>query len=241
MIAGNDDSICRVLAKLSLQDSLGKDRNESIQLCETAYKEAEREILEMRFLRPFMTVADYEKALLKKRVNRVIRSIADEVQKNRNASDDPAFSCGLLLCGFDEGKMPYLLSLAPPGVCTDATLTGFSAIGSGSDFALKRLLDNEWSRKYAIDRALFEVFDAKVQAENDTNVGYKWDAIVLTTDKSVPLPENTKTMIDRAWIKLNRSPYEVFDPDEMVPLPPDDWMEQLKAFADGIIPPDTKS
>ena len=53
MISGNDDSICRVLAKLSLQEALGKKRDETGKCCEDAYKEAERELLEMRFLRPF--------------------------------------------------------------------------------------------------------------------------------------------------------------------------------------------
>lgn len=92
----------------------------------------------------------------------------------------------------------------------------------------------EWERKYSIDRALFEVFDAKVQAENDMNVGYNWDAVILTANKSTPVPEDIKTMLDRAWIKLNRSPYVAFNKDEHVPLPPKDWMKKLKAFAESI-------
>ena len=58
--------------------------------------------------------------------------------------------------------------------------------------------------------------------------------------KAVPVSEDTKTMLDRAWIKLNRSPYESFDPDEHVPQPPEDWKSKLKAFADTIIAPDPK-
>lgn len=234
MISGNDDAICRVLAKLSLQDDLGKKRAQSAKFGEDAYKEAEREILEMRFLRPYITAEDYEKALQKKHVNQVVKSIAEEIRKNRESSTEPAFSCGLLLCGFDDEKKPYLLNLAPPGICTDMTLTGFSAIGSGSGYALQRLLSTEWKRKNPIDRALYEIFDVKVQAENDMNVGYDWDAIILTADKSVPVPEDIKTMLDRAWIKLNRSPYETFNPDEHLPLPPEDWMERLKIFTKSI-------
>ncbi len=235
MISGNDDSILRVLAKLALKDNVGKNRNQTGQFCEEAYKEAEREMIEMRFLRPFITAGDYEKALLKKRVNQVIETIAEEISKNRS-STEPAFNCELLFCGFDEQSNPYILNLAPPGVCTDVTLNGFSAIGSGAGYALQRLLNNEWSRKYSIDRALYEVFDAKVQAENDMNVGYNWDAIILTGKKSVPLPEDTKKMIDRAWIMLNRSPYETHDPVEDVPLPEEDWKDRLKTFAETIIP-----
>jgi hypothetical protein len=80
------------------------------------------------------------------------------------------------------------------------------------------------------------VFDAKIQAENDSNVGYEADVFVLTADKAVSMPEDIKTMLDRAWIKINRSPYVEFNPDEHVPLPPDDWMEKLKVFAETIIP-----
>ena len=161
MISGNDDSICRVLAKLNLEDDLGNNRDQTVKLCENAYKEAEREILEMRFLRPFMTADDYEKALLEKRVNRVIKSIAEEIRRDREESSEPTFSCGLLLCGFDQKKKPYLLSLSAPGVCTDATINGFAATGSGSAYALQRLLSNEWQRKYTIDRALFEILMLK--------------------------------------------------------------------------------
>jgi hypothetical protein len=235
MISGNDDSTCRVLAKLTLEDDIGKHRNDTASKLEKAYKEAEREVMEKHFLHPFISTADYEQALLKKRVNRVTQSIAEAMQANRT-SDNPVFGCAIVLCGFDAQKKPYLLELQPPGVCTDATLNGFSSIGSGSDYALQRLLSTEWNRKYPIDRALYEIFDAKVQAENDMNVGYNWDAIVLTQDKTVAVPDETKTMIDRAWIKLNRSPYETFDPEEDMPLPPDDWMKKLEAFAEAILP-----
>lgn len=120
------------------------------------------------------------------------------------------------------------------GVCTDLTLAGFCAIGSGSGYALQKLLSNEWKRTYSIDRALFDLFDAKVQAENDMNVGYDWDAVVITAHGCTPIPDHIKEMIDRAWIKVNRSPYETFNPEEHKPLPPEDWMVKLKAFADSI-------
>ena len=68
------------------------------------------------------------------------------------------------------------------------------------------------------------------------NVGYNWDAIVLTSEKVVPLPDDTKKMIDRAWIMLNRSPYETHDPIEDIPLPPEDWRPQLRTFAETLLP-----
>ena len=240
MISGVDTSIGRVLAKLVLHDDLGQSKQATQKYCEEAYREAEREILELRYLGPFLSSEEFRQALLKKRVNSVIRSISKKIDSDRDEScNDPTFSCAFVLCGFDEQKKPYLLSLDSPGVCTDMTLNGFCSIGSGSGYALQRLLSTEWERKFSIDRALYEVFDAKIQAENDPNVGYDADVIVLTAEKSVPMPEDTKTMLDRAWIKLNRSPYVEFNPDEHVPLPPDNWMDKLKAFAETIIKPAT--
>ena len=236
MISGEDRAIGRVLSKLVLHDDLGKDRQQTKKYCEEAYREAEREMLELKYLGPFMTSEEYRNALLKKRVNSVIKAISRKIEQDREESNNATFSCSLVLCGFDEKKKPYLFSVDSPGICTDMTLSGFCSIGSGSGYALQRLLSTEWERKFPIDRALYEVFDAKIQAENDPGVGYDSDVIILTAKKSVPLPENMKTMLDRAWIKLNRSPYATFNPEEHVPLPPDDWMERLREFTTMIVP-----
>jgi hypothetical protein len=234
LISGSDDAIGRVLGKLRRYTDIGTDREETEKRCESAYREAEQEILEMKFLSPFLTTDEYKKALLKPKVNRSIQAIADGIRKDREEAEQPTFSCGLLLCGFDKDKHPYLMDLGRFGVCTDMTLTGFCATGSGSGYALQRLLSNEWKRTYSIDRALFELFDAKVQAENDMNVGYDWDAVVITEHGCTSVPDDMKEMIDRAWIKVNKSPYETHNPDEDKPLPPEDWMARLKVFADSI-------
>jgi hypothetical protein len=237
MISGRDDAIGRVLAKLILHSDLGENKEKTRQYCEEAYHAAEQELLAMKYLHPFLTAEEYKEILLKKRVNAVIKSISEEIRKDREESSEPSFSCAIVLCGFDGDKKPYLLLLDDPGICTDMTLNGFCSIGSGSGYALQRLLSTGWERKFPIDRALYELFDAKVQAENDPNVGYDSDAVILTADKSVPMPESTKKMLDRAWIKLNRSPYATFDPEEDVPMPPDDWMKKLQEFAESILPP----
>jgi hypothetical protein len=234
LISGSDDAIGRVLEKLREDKDIGVDRKETKDRCETAYLEAEKEILAKKYLSPFITMDDYSKALLKPKVNKPLQAIAESVRKDREDSENPTFSCDLVLCGFDKDKLPYLTSLGRYGVCTDMTSTGFCATGSGSGYALQRLLSAEWKRTYTVDRALFELFDAKVSAENDMNVGYDWDAVVITEYGCTAVPDDIKVMIDRAWIKINRSPYEVFNPDEHKPLPPDDWKDQLKKFADSI-------
>jgi hypothetical protein len=236
LIAGGDASIGRVLSKLVIHDDLGKNKETTKGYCESAYRDAEQEILGLKFLSPFLTPKDYGEALLKPQVNDVIKSIAEKIQNERSeSSGESIFSCALILCGFDDKRKPFLLDLAPPGICTDMTLSGFCATGSGAGYALKHLLaDDGWKRTYPVDRALYELFDAKIQAEDDPAVGYDSDLIVLTPGKSTPVPDDIKTMLDRAWIKLNRSPYVTFNPDEHIPLPPEDWMVKLKTFAESI-------
>lgn len=237
MIAGNDDAIARVLAKLSMHDELGKDRRATKEYCETAYREAESELLEMRHIRPFMSREKFEEALLKKQVNSVIEGIAEAIRRDRQESEEKTFSCELILCGFDAKKEPYILTLVDPGVCTDTTQTGFAAIGSGSGHALKEMFDNEWKRTFPLDRALYDILDAKIEAEEDDNVGYNWDAVILTADASNTVPQGIKTMLDRAWIMLNRSPYDAFNEAEDKPLPEEDWKDRLKKYTDSLLPP----
>jgi hypothetical protein len=238
LISGTDDAVGRVLAKLIQHDDLGKNRAASMKYCEDAYREAEREMLAMRFVGPFIKIEAYEAALLKRKVNEVIKAISEEIDQARKDPNQPFFNCGFLLCGFDEHRKPYILNLGAPGGCVDVTQTGFSAMGSGSSYALQNLLGSGWERKYPIDRAIYEVFDAKSDAEQDPNVGWDWDAVVLTADKSVSIPEDTKTMLDQVLVKQNRSPYVEFDPEKHMPLPPEDWKAKLKTFAETIIPPE---
>ena len=237
LIAGADRSIGRVLSKLVVHDDLGRDKEKTKQYCEEAYREAEKEILELKFLSPFVDAREYNEALRQERVNGIIKSISDAIAAERKESTaDSIFSCALILCGFDEGGKPFLLELAPPGICTDMTPGGFCANGSGAGYALKHLLSDGWDRKFSIDRAIFELFDAKIQAEDDPGVGYEADLIVITAQKATPIPDDIKTMLDRVWISLNRSPYVKFNPDEHVPLPPKNWKDRLKQFADSILP-----
>jgi 20S proteasome alpha/beta subunit len=170
-------------------------------------------------------------------VNSVIEGIAEAIRVDRHESEEPTFGCELILCGFDTKKKPYILTLTDPGACTDTTQTGFSTIGSGSEHALKEMFDNEWERKFSLDRALYDILDAKIEAEEDDNVGYNWDAVILTADASYAVPQEVKTMMDRAWIMLNRSPYHEFNAAEDQPLPEADWKVRLKKYTDGLLSP----
>jgi len=232
MISGSESTISRILSKLKAEADLGKDVEQTKKFCEDAYRSAESEILEAAFLYPFLTLEEYTSALMKERVNPIIKSISERVERARQ--EQTPVSCGLILCGFDGDGHPYLLSLSSPGLCTDMTHTGFCAVGSGSGYALQKLLQHEWDRTRALDRTLYECFDAKASAENDPGVGYDWDAVILTRDKVGVVPKSIKVMIDRAWTDHVRSPYASWDFAEDLPKPPANWKFKLRKYVSDI-------
>jgi hypothetical protein len=240
LISGNETTIGRILTKLGNRSDIGKSIEATRSACEKAWKEAEGEILQATFLHPFLTAEKYNEALLKDRVNPVLRTIAANIEKAR--AEQNHVSCGMILCGFDSQKNSYILGLGAPGLCTDMTHTGFHSVGSGSGYALQKLVSVEWDRSRSIDHTLYECFDAKVSAENDPNVGYDWDALVLTKEGANAVPKEIKTLVDRAWTKNTRSPYaRPWNQDEDIPLPPDDWKTLLKQYADGLMPSDSQT
>ena len=237
LISGNNLTVSRILAKLNDEPDIGKTLPDSKTYLESAYKQAESEIFEAEFLRPFISIDDYNRSITSTQINPFIESLAKKMVKARE--DGTPVSCGVLLCGFDENDAPFLLDLAAPGLATNMTHTGFHAIGSGYSYALSRLLFCDWARDHPIDRVLYEYFRCPRLGPNKSpNVGYDWDAVILTKDKTEAVPKPIKDMVDRAWTKYARTPYEVWSPDEDLPLPPDDWKEQLMKYAETIIPPD---
>jgi len=234
LISGSEGTTSRILAKLNANDDFGKDLANSKLLCEKAYREAESEILEATFLHPFLKIEDYNTAVLKEKVNPVIKSIAENIERARE--EQVPVSCGLLICGFDESERAYLLQLEYPGLCTDMTHAGLCVAGSGSKYALQKLLSHEWDRSRLIDRTLYECFDAKASAELDPYVGLDWDAFVLRKDKITQVPKSIKTMIDRAWTQHVRSPFETYVEEEDLPPPPSNWKDRLQKYGESIMP-----
>ncbi len=94
-----------------------------------------------------------------------------------------------------------------------------------------RLLFSDFKRTHSVQRILYDSFDAKATAEMAVGVGYEWDATVITafgdeTIARVPIDKPTKELIERAWAKHNRSPFEKREKDD-IPNPPKDWKNVL--------------
>lgn len=224
MFSGGENHGSKILANLSevAEQIGGTDRKKTISLCERQYKNALDELVEAEFLTPrLLKRENYLSAITGTELNDYIRSIAEEIDKFK-------FDCDLLVSGIDE-KGQFIWTVCHPGILTDMTSTGFHAIGSGSDKAISRLLFAEHKRGHDIDRALYDAFDAKASAEMAVGVGYEWDAVILLNGVGYcPASKEIKDLVERAWAKFNRSPFDKYNPKEDVKPPPKGWKNKLQ-------------
>jgi hypothetical protein len=92
-------------------------------------------------------------------------------------------NCSLLVCGFDLDRVPHIFSVVSPGIAINHDIPGFHAVGIGRDIAIGELYQFETESEESLDTALYEVFDAKANAELIQRVGYEWDCSVLVADQ----------------------------------------------------------
>lgn len=234
LIAGGETMLSRVLKGLESKVSTLDDLPSLISQAEEVYQTAESQVLEAAFLRPYLlSVADYNRAATKGKINKFIRRLTNEMAQEQR---EPTYtSSALLLCGFDKNKNAFILSLGAPGLASDLTNTGNGAIGSGYGRAISRLLWSGWERSHSTDRVLFDTFDAKADAEMVPTVGGDWDAVIITAAGPTKIEKPIKDLIERAWVKVTRSPWEKHEPVTDIPEPPDDWKEQLEKYCNAAL------
>jgi 20S proteasome alpha/beta subunit len=137
----------------------------------------------------------------------------------------------LLVCGFDKKERAHIFSVTNPGKVSNHDLTGFFAIGVGARTALARLLTLETQKKDKLPEALYQAFDAKVNAEIDQGVGTRWDAEVLVAGKKAIAVEDTYIeLIDNVWRVFPDSPYW-----KKQLKYPKNWKNRLKRYCDRIM------
>jgi hypothetical protein len=223
LFAGGEEATARILSALVARgDELGDDREKTRKICEQEYLIAMNELIEATFLRPaLLDRNEYLAALKQTSLNEHIYSIAKKIEKFE-------MDCAFLICGFDSRNSAYLYDLQPPGIATNFFTTGFQAIGSGWEKAVSRLLFAEHKRTHPIHRVLYDVFDAKANAEMASGVGYEWDATILVKGRcTFQLTEEPKKLIERVWAKFNRSPFDKRKKEDYPP-PPTDWKEAFE-------------
>lgn len=223
LFSGGEEATGRVLTSFVAHgDELGDDANQTLKKCEEYYAAEMQELIEARLLRPnLLSRTDYLEAIKAPSLNDHIYSLATKVA-------DFDMSCDVVVCGFDAKNTPFILNIAPPGVGTNFWATGFHAVGSGWDKAVARLLFSEHKRTHPVHRAVYDVFDAKANAEMSAGVGYEWDAKVLYRNRCIfDFAEDPKKLIEQVWAKCNRSPFEKRTKDDIA-QPPRDWKDAFE-------------
>jgi hypothetical protein len=138
----------------------------------------------------------------------------------------------LLVCGFDESG-PHIFSVSDPGVSENFDMTGFHAVGIGASTAIARMLQLEAVREDALPLALYQIFDAKVNAEIMQGVGYSTDAEILVKDrkKTVKVPIRIIRLIDNVFMSHPNTPFS----SERSPQAPRRWESRLQQFANSVM------
>lgn len=231
LFSGDEEPSSKVLGQFigKGKELWRKERTSIIKTCEEQYLAAVNDLIEAKFLRPrFLDRKEYLKAITAPTLNDMMRSLADEIK----AFD---MACDLLVCGFESFGEPFILDLKNPGIAIDMTLTGHQAIGSGWDKAISRLLFAEHKRIHSIGRTLYDLFDAKANAEMAVGVGYEWDAVVIMKNGYHDVTQEIKDLVEQAWSKFNRSPFEPYNRKEHVDPPPRKWKEKLDSLIGALV------
>ena len=210
-----------------------KNLSSSVDSCERAYKKALEEEIQIEFLNPrLLKREEYIAGITGPRINSSMRSLMRKIDKYEGPE--------LIVAGFDREGKPILIELTSPGLAGDAQNAGSSAIGSGDEKAVSRLLWADTKRTHPLERVLWDVFDAKANAELAVGVGYEWDAAILVPGKVIRVEKRIKNVIERAWSDHNRSPFEKHNSKEDLDLPPRTWPTMLRKWAREILPDETK-
>ena len=232
MFAGEEEPISRILGKvIAKEEELGKDVATTRRILESEYQEAVQELVEARFLKPrLLTREQYIKAISGTDINATMQAVATEINMY---SPEAA----LIVSGFDEKGAAFILTVDPPGVVTDMTITGFHSIGSGSEKSVSKLLFSDFSRKDPLHTVLYDVFDAKAFAEMTAGVGADWETRIITGHEAGTLvPDKIDSLVERGWVEHELHPFAVkgLDKDER---PPRDWKGRLRSYAASVVPP----
>jgi hypothetical protein len=229
MFSGAEDDTSRVLSRLIARgEEIGDDAEETRKICEGEYGLARDELIEIKLLNPnLLNRSEYLTALKGASLNSHILSIAKRIEAFE-------MNCAFLVCGFDKDHKPYILDLEPPGLATNFITTGFHAIFSGLYKAVARLLFSEHKRTDPAHRVIYDLFDAKANAEMAAGVGFEWDAEILYAGREIfRFTDEPKKMFEKIWAKFNRSPFDKRKKDDLPP-PPHDWRAAVTDFSSQI-------
>jgi len=205
----------------------------SMMACfKAAYKKRREELVSDRVLSPRLLT----KALLVARTSDLLPLDQEFFFAVTEAARNLKTHTSLLICGFDSSGEAHIFSVVNPGIVNSHDLVGFHAVGVGARMAISRLLTLDTEKEDHLGLALFQAFDAKVNAEITQGVGYNWDAEILVPGKkAVPLRSDMALLIENVY---RAYPYTPLSPQRYDF--PKKWDKRLFRFCEHIMGRDTK-
>jgi hypothetical protein len=168
MFSGEDVSRVDLVFERIQQEMIQKTHcglSEVSEIVACAYNDARRQMIENTILRPLsMTMEDFMDVGLKKMGSANYSNILYEI---RNVS----LGFDLLISGFDGSGSPHIFTVSGDGDVRVSDRVGCWAIGSGSQNALASLFFHPYSRLFGVNRAIYQVCEAKFMAEKAVGVG----------------------------------------------------------------------
>jgi len=183
VIATADEVLMRTAIELQKSPKDVEEEYSMMKVVGRVYKEVYQEHLAAEVLIPKLltreTALDRPNTLLP-----LPQKLTEEIDEDRKRFEN-RWGCQLLMCGFDVRGNPKIFEVFQPEHAASETRQGYAAIGIGADAATGRLMWHESDCDDALERVIWETFDAKVQAEIMRGVGFGWDGFVML--KSNPL------------------------------------------------------
>jgi len=201
-----------------------------MQCVTCAYKDMRKEAVQDRILEPLLL----DKQLLTERPRTLLPLPDDSFDSILTTVGELKTDCSLLVCGFDAVGA-HIFSVSDPGESGLHDMTGFNTIGIGAAFAWEKLVLLETERDKKLEEILYNLFDAKANAELVQGVGYEWDAeIIVEGRKPTPVPKPIKNLIEGIFSSTPDSPFAKEQKK------PENWQARLKAYCDSVLIPKPK-
>jgi len=190
-----------------------------------AYKDMRQDAVQEKVLQPLLL----DRRLLVERPSTLLPLPEDSFESILSSVGKLRTNCSLSVCGFDDAG-PHIFSVTDPGESGLHDMTGFNTIGIGSTFAWEKLVLLETDRDKNLEEILFNLFDAKANAEIIQGVGYEWDAEIIVKGREPKrVSKPIKKLIEGLFSGTPDSPFK------KEKKKPEGWQVTLKSYCDNIL------
>ena len=229
LIAGDASFAQKVIRHARASFPKTRKTNESfasmMELMKKSYQEVRKQVMDDQVLKPLLL--NEELLVARKNTYLPLPDVFVKIAVDGITKYDAGTS--MLICGFGPDGIPHIFTISEPGTVTIHDLSGYWAIGIGDFNAIERLLWAEVSKKNDLDLMLYQVFDAKANAEIVQGVGYDWDAEVMVNGKkSQRVRSDIKKLVAKVFEENTGSPF-------LKKQFPARWKRKLETYASELL------